>query len=574
MVWHAYMLNPRSFLEDCIRNGKMDFWRTGMPWAAVNACIDNSSFEYNPSTAAKETFTTTTDMAWDNLQDPMTKILNCMRCPSKNSVPWTECDLQYGSQSPPSEPLLLESSGHGFADKNLRAVCPKCGFVTTHETLRVQKFKKDLQQLLQRDTPMPGTILQVTGKPQAASKRYGLRRHPVTFPNRLLTAGLKTKVLEIVDRPNRSSEVSMNQIKNVIEAEVMKKTLVRKANDRMASGKLLRLEKIAVRRMMSHYWDNSSIFALDLVGAVIRQGSFVEKMHNIDWLHSPSLSATVQRLIIKYTRFFGILKNNEGKTAVPTLDVDLAWHTNQLSPQRYYDYSVTMTNKFIDHDDKIDENKLSDAFEWTSKQYQTRFNEVYSQCTCWYCESIRESHNSSVSRIFGSNPSPSPESCAHEAHKSVHISAHNAVRTEDSTIRSSIKEAQLEALYQKALRRAEKNGKQKPISREEYYYSYAWGYPVYVPQYAPYMCDPSVSAGMYPGNPACMTTTAGAPGNCAAGTCGGTVAAGGCAGTALGGGCAGVCGGGGGGCVTGGIFALGGDGGGGGDGGCGGGCGS
>ncbi len=84
-------------------------------------------------------------------------------------------------------------------------------------------------------------------------------------------------------------------------------------------------EKIAVRNMMSRYWDNSSIFALDLVGAVIRQGTFVEKMHAIDWLHSPAAQSTMKRLLTKYERYFTILKLHPGKTAVPTLDVDLAW---------------------------------------------------------------------------------------------------------------------------------------------------------------------------------------------------------------------------------------------------------
>jgi hypothetical protein len=52
-------------------------------------------------------------------------------------------------------------------------------------------------------------------------------------------------------------------------------------------------EALAVRRMMSRYWENSSVFAVDLVGAVIRQGSFVDKMHNINWLASPALSNTM-----------------------------------------------------------------------------------------------------------------------------------------------------------------------------------------------------------------------------------------------------------------------------------------
>ena len=59
--------------------------------------------------------------------------------------------------------------------------------------------------------------------------------------------------------------------------------------------------------MLSRYWENSSPFALDLVGAVLRQGVFVQKMHDIDWLHSPALKFTMGRLLTKFERFFDIL---------------------------------------------------------------------------------------------------------------------------------------------------------------------------------------------------------------------------------------------------------------------------
>lgn len=77
--------------------------------------------------------------------------------------------------------------------------------------------------------------------------------------------------------------------------------------------------------MMSRYWENSSIFALDLIGAVIRQGTFIEKMHSIDWIHSPALASTEQRLMEKYDRYFAILARHPVQLVVPTLDVDLAW---------------------------------------------------------------------------------------------------------------------------------------------------------------------------------------------------------------------------------------------------------
>lgn len=110
----------------------------------------------------------------------------------------------------------------------------------------------------------------------------------------------------------------------------------------------------------------------------------------INWLHFPTARDLMTRLITKYERFIEIVAvavSTKDKVAVPTIDVDLAWHTHQLSPKAYFDYTVAKMEASVDHNDKVDEDKLSTAFEWTSKTYQEMYGEVYSECKCWYCES-------------------------------------------------------------------------------------------------------------------------------------------------------------------------------------------
>jgi len=75
--------------------------------------------------------------------------------------------------------------------------------------------------------------------------------------------------------------------------------------------------------------------------------------------------------------------------AVPTLDVDLAWHTHLLSPKDYFGSTVNEMGMLPDHHDKIDEDILSWFFAWTCMEYWNMFDVPYSDCTCWYCESIR-----------------------------------------------------------------------------------------------------------------------------------------------------------------------------------------
>jgi Glycine-rich domain-containing protein-like len=594
MVWHSFMLNPRDYLEDCMRQKLGSIWASGMPWIAVDKAID-TGFEYNPGEKAANVFISKTGKAWKNEEDPMTKSINCPKCSQIVEVPWVALVQRFENLWLPitSGEIQKESDlrGKGYGDKDFAVNCQHCedrwaaaegveGYtpVITHDLLAVQKFKMDVRNLLMYSLPMPGTILSVpSGMPQTTDTSYPNERLGATFPNRLLRRCLKNEVIALADF-SKGRYATVSEIRDLLQTAIGDITTCRTANSTAVSGSLHWAEKVSCRRMMSRYWNNPSMFSLDLVGAVIRQGVFVEKMVKIDWIHSPALTATADRLIIKYTRFIDIMAAyaSKGELAVPTLDVDLAWHTHQLSPQRYYNYTVTKVGKFVDHDDKIDETKLSEAFEWTSKQYQKMYGEVYSECTCWYCEAVRESHTST---LFGSKSrkqteafrSQKPPAEKYDMDTMPHISAHNAIQLEQSNksiqvIQKRNQAAKLERAYQKHLKREKKAGRTLP-AREKYYYDYGWGYPY--PMYYPYEVYPGTTGAYYPGAVGCASTVAGANGNCAAGTCGAGIAAGGCASNT--GGCGGASGGCGGAGGAGGGGCGGGDGGGGG--GCGGGCG-
>jgi hypothetical protein len=88
MVWHAFVLNPRNYLEDCVRFGLPDLWATGIPWPAVNAAID-TRFNYTIPEQGKDTFIASTGHKWDNSKDSLDKTLQCCRCTQELVVPWT-----------------------------------------------------------------------------------------------------------------------------------------------------------------------------------------------------------------------------------------------------------------------------------------------------------------------------------------------------------------------------------------------------------------------------------------------------------------------------------------------------
>ncbi|KAF2468381.1 uncharacterized protein BDR25DRAFT_394851 [Lindgomyces ingoldianus] len=162
MVWHAYMLNPRSFAEDCLRLGKMDFWALGFPWEAINSAIDPSTLEYRPSVVAVQAFEGMTRRKWDSLVEPDTKKLNCAKCRAILDVPWTsKREVPIGGMKYELKDVL--SSGEGFAESNFNFKCIGCNNIINHKYLELVKFKTDVESLASNNTPLPGTILSLKG---------------------------------------------------------------------------------------------------------------------------------------------------------------------------------------------------------------------------------------------------------------------------------------------------------------------------------------------------------------------------------------------------------------------------
>ncbi|WYZ44591.1 hypothetical protein EsH8_VII_001027 [Colletotrichum jinshuiense] len=548
MVWHAHMLNPRAFLEDTMRWSLRTFWTSGMPWGQVNEAID-SKFNYAASDLAKSNWEKTTGRAWNNVDEPMAKSLECPACKQIIEVPWTTCglsELHKGEERP-------GLAGNGYGDGDFSQVCTAgCDTLITQRLLSVAKIVSDTESYLRDNYTVPSSVLD----PKVGMPATGVRQlREMTFPNRLLGLGISEELKKLIE-PGSQKPATMENVRDLItEALESDDTFARiQGTESVTRGKkvpmggrvLPRIERFQSRKMMSRYWENHSIFALDLVGATMRQGSFVEKMYTIDWLHSPNARGTMDRLIQKYHRFMLIMTENPLSLCVPTLDVDLAWHTHQLAPRAYYKFSTfnsaTKGNKearFIDHNDKVDEDRLSDAYEWTSKIYLEKFDEVYAECTCWYCEAIRINSTITTSSVFGrSKPQKaidryeqSKEAASCDPTTSAHISAHNAAHSDNTATRDqalvtlrAVWRNRLDDAYDRASKRAAKRGKKLP-PRGEYYNN--WGSTYH--KYGPYMYPGYLTMGIYAaGDPGALHGTWA---NCAQGLCGANdIPAGGCGG--------------------------------------------
>ena len=157
MVWHSFMLNPRCYLEDCLRYNKARSYSAEFPWDAIDSCIDNTTFEFAGTKQAQQLFARDTGLSWDNLDDPLVVRLRCPKCKQQMNCPWTssgDCSTWFTDGG---------ERGDGFADKDFMLQCPACRQTFNHDTLRAYKFRTDVERLLLKDAPMPGTVLKTDG---------------------------------------------------------------------------------------------------------------------------------------------------------------------------------------------------------------------------------------------------------------------------------------------------------------------------------------------------------------------------------------------------------------------------
>ncbi|KAK3387875.1 hypothetical protein B0H63DRAFT_471067 [Podospora didyma] len=142
------------------------------------------------------------------------------------------------------------------------------------------------------------------------------------------------------------------------------------------------------RKYMSCFQAADKDLAIQLRDAVIRQTAFVDKMNAHMWIRSPGLAGTLRRGIERYDKFLKLLKLYPSTTIVPTLDIDLAWHTHQCSAVMYAKGMKDHVGRFINHDDSIVQGKLDVGFAQSRRYFRIHFGQEYRLCGCWDCEAL------------------------------------------------------------------------------------------------------------------------------------------------------------------------------------------
>jgi len=132
---------------------------------------------------------------------------------------------------------------------------------------------------------------------------------------------------------------------------------------------------------------------LVMTDAIKRQCNFVQKMVDLD-KGKMTASQYVEAAIDRYEKFLNVAWSQDkpkGLRVVPTLNVDLIWHSHQLDPVGYQSFCVwnSPDHKMMGHDDNVEESVLEQnaddtkAF-WKKKYGEEEVDGEYQAAYCLY----------------------------------------------------------------------------------------------------------------------------------------------------------------------------------------------
>ncbi|KAI0272599.1 hypothetical protein BC834DRAFT_355152 [Gloeopeniophorella convolvens] len=407
MVWHSYLLNPEFFADDCCRLPVM------RPLASLTAASPNFFFELlgtsvvdilRVNKARDGAWLERTGLPFDPLESTSVlthQDLSCPRCKFSVAVPY------------------FTLTGTGYAQANFSRTCSRCSFNITKEKLAVAKLISDLATSETSSHKSTGFEMYLPRTLRTTTEAQDL-----DHADRIKSGLLAIKPFNFFtpkDRPQPTAKANVD-LGEYLDWEMDR---VQKLWSSSAKPGL-------VTRVLSAYYDHRP-FSIDLVGTVLRQGSFVRKMYELRWsergfFDDPEDELALHHANARYHAFLDLMWSSPGTLFVPTLDVDLVWHTHQLYGDRYCTECLSYVGRFIDHDDQVEETVLTNSFDATARAWQARYSVPYMHCGCPSPgQTIGQKLSRMVSDVRERNESLLPPSLHPAVLAASHPSEHNSV---------------------------------------------------------------------------------------------------------------------------------------------------
>ncbi|KAK7442082.1 hypothetical protein VKT23_016357 [Stygiomarasmius scandens] len=435
MVWHSYLLNPAWYLEDTKRVPILGSLRR-LGVCLADAMPKLSSYLVASAADSKmrlAAWTTRTRTDFDPFESATTLTEREVVCPA--------CLIPVTVQ-------LTKADGTGYLQKGFSQPCPSssCNHSITKESFGIRRILVDLTRNV-GDKGTEGFQTYMAGSLFRPGTMYDTTRGELVKRNILASSKLKRPV---DDGSKRKWQ----------EAIVKRLGWDLKEMRRAMGEELKGIGEKLLMRIITAYGDDR-IFSIDLVGAVLRQGSFISKMQSLNWTTPGFLTGqnalVLYHAIARYHAFLDLMMANPSSMIVPTLDIDLVWHTHQLLARRYKKDCSNLLSKFLDHDDKVEEGRLALSFELTAKSWQEKFGLPYVYCGC---PISGETIGQKLTRLVGIQNNLKQQYLSPPdrpgARDTTHPSDHNAVYALHMKKQADVGRKERETKYAKGLKKAEK----------------------------------------------------------------------------------------------------------------------
>ena len=147
---------------------------------------------------------------------------------------------------------------------------------------------------------------------------------------------------------------------------------------------------------MGILWRDLSI---DLVAAALRQREFAKKITGEE-CRGMDTPFALFKANTRYHKFLLLMNRKTGNkrrypNLVPTLDIDLCWHTHQLFPVPYRQWCAEHLGTAINHDDTIGRGDLDIGLRKTSLAWYDAYREQYTT------DDLRQSYMTTTRKIAG-----------------------------------------------------------------------------------------------------------------------------------------------------------------------------
>ncbi|TCD60000.1 hypothetical protein EIP91_010927 [Steccherinum ochraceum] len=471
MVWHTYLLNPVWYSEDCSRIDLLSRLRLKdrLLYIAMNA---HDLTSYEPPPERRQAWEQQTSTPFDPIVAMYREVRHNMECP------FCERDI--------SAPMLTLDD-KGYLQPKFEMQCKLCTRLINKENLGIAKFVRDLA----RDHKDPEMKAKHDYGVYLAGTFISLKEKEDTYAaDRIKTAILASPKIKKDGSDDKLSDAQKRQrmIKDISSFDELKD---------IAVTQLRRGPRKRAYRILSAYTDDRP-FSINLEGAVMRQSSFIDKMDDFGWTQpgyfdDPKDEVVLHRAISRYHGFLDLLSRFPSAFMVPTLDIDLVWHTHQLTGSTYLWHCIQYVGRYVDHDDKVDDSTLTESFDLTCLAWKQHFKIPYTYCGCPSPDEKPpgKTIGDHLSRFTKSFRQKAPSTAlvpVHraDAHSATHPSDHNRIGLRPSGMRAIVHKRRLEEMTKRRERDAKlvKAGKLDKDTYERgegHDYPFLWPVPLYAP---------------------------------------------------------------------------------------------